>query len=101
MSVQDNVLRRQALSVIASELRSYDLLSHRSKLRYERAVQRAIDVDALAPMSRCAHNVFLHEPCTKCERSLEECEVYLRAAMSRLKSLLSILEKGEQRAKVL
>lgn len=96
MSVQDNALRRQALSVIASELRSYDLLSHRSKLRYERAVVRAVDADALVPLSRCAHNVFLHEPCQKCERSLEECEVYLRAAMARLKSLLNILEKGGQ-----
>lgn len=94
MSLNDTMLRRKALSVIASELRSYDLLTRRSRIVYERATQRAIDEDALVPLSRCAHNVFLHEPCTKCERSLEECEVYLRAAMSRLKSLLNILEKG-------
>ncbi len=95
MSLRDATLKRQALSVIASELRSYDLLSHRSKIRYERAVVRSIDADALVPLSRCAHNVFLHEPCTKCERSVEECEVYLRAAVSRLKALLSILEKAK------
>lgn len=94
MSLNDTMLRRKALSVIASELRSYDLLTRRSRIVYERATQRAIDEDALVPLSRCAHNVFLHEPCLKCERSTEECEVYLRAAVSRLKGLLRILDKG-------
>lgn len=93
-SANDVLLRRRAMQVIASELRSYDSLSRKSRIVYERAVVRAIESDAFVPMTRCAHNVFLHEPCTKCERSLDECDVYVRAAITRLQTLLKILEKG-------
>jgi hypothetical protein len=94
MASNEALLRGRAMQVIRSEMASYDLLSKRSRIVYERASQRAINDDALVPMTRCAHSVFLHEPCSKCERSLEECDVYVRAALARLQSLLRILEKG-------
>jgi hypothetical protein len=83
---------KQAREVIRREMRSYDLLSQPAKLRYERTVVQAIDSNALTPTFTCGHGVLLYEPCDKCTRTVEECQVYLREAQSRVKSLLSLLK---------
>jgi hypothetical protein len=82
---------KAAREVVRREMHSYDLLSQPSKLRYERAVVRAIDDGALSPEYTCGHGVMLYEPCEKCTRTVEECQVYLRAAQARVKELLARL----------
>jgi len=82
---------KQAREIVRREMRSYDLLSQVAKLRYERKVVSAIDANALTPSFTCGHGVLLYEPCDKCTRTVEECEVYLREAQSRVKDLLRIL----------
>lgn len=85
-------VQRAALKVVQAEMRSYDLLSKRSRLVYERSVSRAIDASALTPSYTCGHGVMLYEPCDKCTRTEQECEVYRRDAERRIKELLAILD---------
>lgn len=85
-------LQRAALEVCRREMRSYDLLSRPARIVYERAVSRAIDANALSPQYTCAHGVMLYDPCTKCERSDEECKAYRDHAIYHLKELLAIIE---------
>jgi hypothetical protein len=80
-----------AREVVRRDMHSYDLLSRRAKIITERPVVRPTIDDPLAVLTRCAHDVLLHEPCEKCERSVEDCVVYLRQAQSRVKDLLSKL----------
>jgi hypothetical protein len=82
---------RAAREIVRREMKSYDLLSQQAKLRYERKVVSAIDSNALTPSFTCGHGVLLYEPCDKCTRTVEECQVYLRDAQRRVKELLRIL----------
>lgn len=52
----------------------------------------------LGPKYRCAHGIFLHRPCSKCERSIEESEVYRRPVMALLKSFFDEAD-ADKRAK--
>lgn len=45
----------------------------------------------LGPKSRCAHGIYLHRPCPKCERSAEECEVYRRSVLTDLRKAVLLL----------
>jgi hypothetical protein len=82
-------LRSACRKVIAAELRSYDLLSTPSRIRYEHSVAQVVD-DGF-PTYSCGHGVMLYEPCIKCERTLEDCVVYHREAIRRIRELLSTL----------
>jgi hypothetical protein len=83
----ESALRRKARGVIQSEMRAYDRMVVPSRIR---VVPPTKPIDA-SPTSEthCAHGVLLFEPCTKCERNLADCEAYRRAAMSRIRELLS------------
>lgn len=90
-SLSDAQLRQQCKRVIARELSLYDRLSRDARLKYERKVVDVIDKDNF-PSYSCGHGVPLYEPCTKCTRTIEECEVYRRDALRRLQELLNELK---------
>ncbi len=52
----------------------------------------------LGPKGRCAHGIYLHRPCPKCERSAEECEVYQRPVLAELKKAAILLGVTESQA---
>lgn len=60
--------------------------------------KHAVQPRDLGPKYRCAHGIFLHRPCSKCERSDEQREVYRRPVLSLLKSFFNKSE-AEKRAK--
>lgn len=88
----DSQLRRYARSVVAAELRSYDHLSTPSRIVYERKAQDYIPSFIERGIYKCAHGTMLHEPCSKCGRTEEDCVAYAVQLQAKLKSLLSILE---------
>lgn len=52
----------------------------------KRAVQPR---ELMAKMAkRCPHDIFLHQPCPKCDRSTDDCEVYRRATLVRIQEVL-------------
>ncbi len=60
--------------------------------------KRVVQPRDLGAKYRCAHGMFLHRPCPKCERSAEECEVYRRSILSYLKRFFGESE-AEKRSK--
>lgn len=76
-------------SIVAKEMRSYDLLSTPSRIRYERAIAAA--PESLYPLRSCAHGRALHTPCVDCQRTDEDCIAYMNVAVSRIKELLALL----------
>lgn len=85
-------VQKQALEVLRREMRLYDSLARPARIVYEHAISRAIDSGAMSPQYACAHGVMLYDPCTKCERSEQDCKTYRDHAAYRLKELLAILE---------
>src|SRR5271157_108911 len=51
--------------------------------------KRVVQPPDLGPEYRCAHGIFRHRPCPKCERSAEDCEVH-----GYRRSIRSVLIKG-------
>jgi hypothetical protein len=92
MSVdKTNAIRRVALGIVRREMHEYDMLASTPRLRYEHP--NAIDtiVDMKFGSRSCAHGRALHTPCVECERSDEDCKVYIVAAQQRIKDLLAQL----------
>ena len=87
----NSALRAYAKSVVAAELRSYDHLSTPARIVYEHAAQQYVPSLIERGIYKCAHEVMLYEPCTKCGRTSEDCVAYAIAAQSKIKSLLAIL----------
>ena len=54
--------------------------------------KRAVQPRELGPKYRCAHGILLHRPCSKCERSNQDCGVYRRSVLNYLKGFF---EKSE------
>jgi len=47
--------------------------------------KRAVKPRDLVMRYLCAHDILLHRPCMKCERSAEDCEVYRQSMLARLR----------------
>lgn len=87
-------LQRCAKLVVSRELASYDLLSQRSRIVYEHKVADLLPTLLDKGTRACAHGVMLHQPCSMCERTIEDCRVYEVALQSRVKELLAILDEN-------
>ncbi len=85
-------VQRAARLVVQRELQSYDLLSKHSKIVYERKADEVVPTFLDRGIRACAHGVMLHEPCTKCERSVEDCKQYEVALRARVAELLKLLD---------
>jgi hypothetical protein len=89
---RNKVLEQQCKQVIRREMASYDQLSRPTRLKYEQSAKQAIDNGLFAERTfNCAHDVPLIEPCTKCERTLEDTIPYKQLMMSRIRELLGML----------
>jgi len=93
-----SALERRAIEVVRSEMRLYDQLSRRSKLRFEAPTMNTLDAIAdersrqgVHGTRSCAHGRALHEPCSECTRDENDCKAYRVAATQRLKDLLKQL----------
>lgn len=70
----------------------------------QKHVVQPLDLDSKC---RCAHGILRHRPCSKCERSSQDCEAYRRSILAYLKELLirsGVCEsdsEGEQGAELL
>ena len=76
-----------AREIVRREMHSYDSMSNAPRYRVIAPTKRA-KPDTDQRQSRCAHDIYLHEPCSKCRRSDADCVVYQQAMLSRLKELL-------------
>jgi hypothetical protein len=92
-------IQRAAIALVRREMKEYDQLSCRSRLRVEPPRVSLLDAIAQEKLSHhehgersCAHGSALHEPCSLCERNEADCKAYRVAAMQRIKELLKQLE---------
>ncbi len=93
-----SALERRAVDVVRGEMRSYDVLSRRAKLRFEAPTINTLDAIAderarcgAHGTRSCAHGRALHDTCGECCRSEEDCKAYRVAASQRIKDLLKQL----------
>ena len=87
----------QARRIVRAELNSYDALSRKAKLRFEPKESRhSVESRNVGPEVGyvCGHRVSLTEPCDKCKRSTADCVEYQVALATKLKELLSQLNKA-------
>lgn len=94
---------KAARRVVAAEIRSYDLLSRRSKIRRVEPKSRLSSSyenehreTQYGPQQGyvCSHQISLCSPCDKCARSQQDCVEYQVALATKLKALLSQLDKA-------
>jgi hypothetical protein len=89
-----------ARRIVAAELRSYDLLSKKAKIKYERHVTEAINANVYGPNHGyvCGHTdtsgqqISLCSPCDKCCRTQQDCVEYQVQLEAKLRDLLSKLK---------
>ena len=90
-----------ARRIVAAELRSYDILSKKAKLRYVKHESRhSVESRNVGPEQGyvCGHSdasgnrISLCSPCDKCSRTQQDCAEYQVALQSRLRELLAQLK---------
>jgi hypothetical protein len=86
----------RAKQIVKSDLNSYDLLSRPPKIRREPESRHYDDTSSQYGPERgyvCGHHVSLCSPCDSCKRSGSDCTEYQVALQSKLKELLSQLNR--------
>ena len=85
---------KAAIRVVKREMHSYDAMAQAPRYRVIAPTQHA-KLDTTTLQRKCAHDIWLHEQCNKCQRydlPWSDCVPYRQAMSSRLKELLKEIE---------